>query len=349
MQKVSRRAVLAAGIGVAGVAAAAAGTYGLVEAGILPGKYRLAQVLGECGAAPPPPRGVLPTREDAVFWSAYRKRMVGMVTLIPAAAATSPAPPALSSSLAPPAASSPGTSASPRTADATRGLGVAIALHGLDSSAIGAANLYAPAMTTAGVTRFAVIAVDGGNTYWHRRSDGDDPLGMIIHEVLPRAADRGLAVARIGIIGYSMGGYGALLLAERLGAGSAGSVGLTANGARARPEPTPAAVAAASPAIFGSYQDARAADPGSFDSPSDFARNDVIAGLGGLRGVPAWVACGSSDPFEQTTQLLLSRVGQLTGRPAAGGVQAGCHDEAFWARSAPAGLEFIGRHLPDAS
>jgi hypothetical protein len=350
MQKVSRRAVLTAGIGVAGVAAVAAGGYGLVEAGILPGKYQLAQVLGECGAPPPPPQGALPSWEDAVFWSAYRKRTVRMVTLIPAAATTSPPPPALSASFAasaPPSPSSPQTSTSPPTAAATRGLGVAIALHGLDSNAIGAASLYGPAMTAAGISRFAVIAVDGGNTYWHRRSDGDDPLGMIIHEVLPRAADRGLTVARIGIIGYSMGGYGALLLAERLGAGSAESAGLAANGARARPEPTAGAVAAASPAIFGSYQDARAADPGSFDSSADFARNEVIAGLGGLRGVPAWVTCGSSDPFETATQLVLSRLGQLTGRPPAGGVQAGCHDEAFWARSAPAGLEFIGRHMAD--
>ena len=297
MRRVSRRAVLAAGIG---VAAAAAGSYGLVETGILPGKYQLAQALGECGAVPPPPRGPLPAREDAVFWSAYRNRLVRMVTLIPAAA------------------------------KAARTLGVVIALHGLGSDALGAAGLYAPAMTAAGVTGFAVIAVDGGGTYWHRRADGDDPLGMISHEVLPRAAARGLAVARIGIIGYSMGGYGALLLAERLGA---------------RPDAGVAAVAAASPAIFASYQDARAADPGGFDDPADFARNDVLAGLPALRGVPAWVACGGTDPFEPVTQLLRSRLGELAGSPPAGGIEAGCHDEAFWARSAPAGLRFLALHV----
>lgn len=366
MQQVSRRAVLTAGIGVAGVAAVAAGGYGLVESGILPGKYRLAQVLGECGAAPAPPRGPLPTREDVVFRSAYRKRIVRMVTLIPAAATASQA------TLSAPAPSR-GASA-PNGADEIGGqdgagvaggadraggedaagadpLGVAIALHGLGSSALGAADLYAPAMAAAGITRFAVIAVDGGNTYWHQRSDGDDPLGMIIHEVLPRAAGRGLAVARIGIIGYSMGGYGALLLAERLGAGSARSAGRADSagpGIRARPEAAAAAVAAASPAVFTSYQDARTADPGSFDDPADFADNDVIAGLGGLRGVPAWVTCGSTDPFEPATQALRSGLGKLTGRPPAGGIQAGCHDEAFWARSAPAGLEFLGRHMADA-
>jgi S-formylglutathione hydrolase FrmB len=304
MRRVSRRAVLAAGIG---VAAAAAGSYGLVETGILPGKYQLAQALGECGAVPPPPRGPLPAREDAVFWSAYRNRLVRMVTLIPAAA------------------------------KAARALGVVIALHGLGSDALGAAGLYAPAMTAAGVTGFAVIAVDGGGTYWHRRADGDDPLGMISHEVLPRAAGRGLAVARIGIIGYSMGGYGALLLAERLSAASGGH--------GARQDASAAAVAAASPAIFASYQDARAADPGGFDDPADFARNDVLAALPALRGVPAWVACGGTDPFEPVTQLLRSRLGELAGSPPAGGIEAGCHDEAFWARSAPAGLRFLAWHV----
>src|SRR5215469_10401012 len=265
MRTVSRRAVLAAGIG---AAAAAAGGYGLVEAGILPGKYQLSEALGECGAAPPPPRGPLPAREDAVFWSAYRNRVVRMVTLIPA------------------------------SAKVTRGLGVVIALHGLD---------------------------------------GDDPLGMISHEVLPRAGAQGLAVARIGIIGYSMGGYGALLLAERLGAGSGGR--------GARPGSAVAAVAAASPAIFASFQDAQAADPGGFDDPGDFTRNDVLAGLPALRGVPAWVACGGTDPFEPVTQLLRSRLGELAGSPPAGGIDAGCHDEAFWARSAPSGLRFLARHV----
>src|SRR5215469_2694037 len=304
MRRVSRRSVLAAGLG---VAATAAGGYGLVEAGILPGKYQLARALGQCGAAPPPPRGPLPAWEDAVFWSAYRNRLVRMVTLIPAAATEA------------------------------RALGVVVALHGLGSDAPGAAGLYAPAMTTAGVTRFAVIAVDGGGTYWHQRADGDDPVGMVSHEILPRAAARGLAVARIGIIGYSMGGYGALLLAERLGAGS------SRHGAR--PDSGAAAVAAASPAIFVSYQDARAADPGGFDDPADFARNNVLAGLSALRGVPVWVACGGTDPFEPVTRLLRTRLNEQAGRPPAGGIEAGCHDQAFWSRSAPAGLRFLARHV----
>lgn len=312
MRAVSRRAVLTAAVGVtASGAAVAAGAYGLVEAGVLPGKYRLASILGECGTAPPPPRGPRPGRTETAFLSAYRHRVVQMVTLIPAGAASA------------------------------RGLGVVVALHGLGGDAVTEAGRIAPAMTAAAVSRFAVITVDGGGTYWHRRADGDDPLGMIIHEVLPRAAARGLETGRIGIAGNSMGGYGALLLAERLGAGQGPGQDGSADPGRARA----AAVVAASPAIFGSYPDARAADPHAFDGPADFARNNVFADLPALRRVPAWISCGSSDPFAPITQSLRARLARLTGHPIAGGIEPGCHDNAFWARGLPAELQFLGSHL----
>ena len=251
MRLLSRREVLGACIG---LTAAAASAYGLVEHGLLPGRYRLAEALGQCGAMPAPPAGPEPVREDVTFQSAYRGRAVRMVTLIPAAAAKA-------------------------TAAGRPALGVVVALHGLGGDALAAADLSGPAMDRAGVTRFAVVAADGGDTYWHKRADGDDPLGMIVHEVLPRVAARGFATRRIGIIGYSMGGYGALLLAERLGARPASG-------------PAAAAVAAASPAIFASYPDAVAADSGAFASPGRVRRQRRAdppcgaargSGLGGVR------------------------------------------------------------------
>ncbi len=299
----------------AAAAAVAAGAYGLVEAGALPGKYRLATALGECGSAPPPPAGRAPGRLETTFRSAYRHRTVRMVTLVPAGLASA------------------------------RGLGVVVALHELGGDARTEAGRLATGMASAGVSGFAVITVDGGSTYWHRRADGDDPLGMIISEVLPRAAARGLRTGHIGITGNSMGGYGALLLAERLGAvrGHPGPDPVPAPPGSTRPGA--AAVAAASPAIFSSYADARAADRGAFDSQRDFARNNVFAGLGALRRVPAWVDCGSSDPFAAITAQFRSRLEQLTGHPAPGGIEPGCHDSAFWARGLPAELQFLGRHL----
>jgi S-formylglutathione hydrolase FrmB len=316
---VSRRALLLSGAGV--LAGACAGAYELVQDGTLPGKYFLAGIDGACGSAPPAPAGPLPARRTARFYSAYRRREVEMVTLVPHGI----------TSLA--------------------GLGVVIALHGAGGSAAEMAGLVAPAMTSARVSGFAVICVDGGDTYWHARADGDDPVGMILYEVLPRAKAIGLAARRIGITGLSMGGYGALLIAEQLTApsGPYSSAGIgnppAAPPAGSGPTPAVAAVAALSPAIFASYADAEAASRSAFDSPADFARNDVLTGVDALRRVPTWIACGADDPFQPETSLLLAKLAALTGHRAQPGILSGCHDDAFWARNMPAALSFIASHM----
>jgi S-formylglutathione hydrolase FrmB len=288
-QRISRRAALTAGLGLAAAAGLAAGAYELVQAGDLPGKYRLAQLTGACGAPPPTPARPLPDRRETRFYSAYRRRMVTMVTLIPTGL-----PPG--------------------------GLPVAVVLHGLGADASSAATLVAPALAG---TRLAVITADGGSSYWHRRADGDDPQGMILHEVLPRAAALGLRAGRIGLAGWSMGGYGALLLAERLGAAGA------------------AGVAALAPAAFATYQDARQADRRAFDGPADFARNNLFSQLSALRDVPSYIAVGDDDPFAPIGSELRARLQRLTGQPPRGGIEAGCHDDAFWARHFPDALTFL--------
>jgi hypothetical protein len=295
----SRRAVLAGAAGVVVLAVAGAG-YELVQDGSLPGKYALARLDGACGSPPPAAAGPRPVRRTVSFQSAYRRRQVTMVTLIPARARPGP------------------------------GLRTVIVLHGAGGDAISMAGDAAAAMIAAGVTDFAAITVDGGSTYWHRRADGDDPLGMIEHEVLPRAGAAGLDTGQIGIAGESMGGYGALLLAERLGPARPGG------------PPAAAAVAALSPAVFASYADAIAASRESFDSPADFARNDVRAGAAALREIPAWISVGSDDPFRPQAAALRARLAALTGRPPAGGILPGCHDDAFFGRNLPAALTFAG-------
>lgn len=309
MPRPSRRAVLIGG-GLGLLLAAGGTSYELIQAGTLPGKYALADLDGACGSAPPPPRGALPAGHAVSFYSRYRHRQVQLVTLIPAGAAD------------------PGRGA------AAGALRVLIALHGSGSDAAAMARRVAPAMTGARLTGVAVLCVDGGGTYWHKRADGDDPVGMIVHEVLPRATAAGLVTARVALLGESMGGYGALLLAERF-----------ATAARRSGMPAVAAAAALSPAIFGSYADAVAANHASFDSPADFRAHDVLAGAAALRDVPAWIACGSDDPFEPETADLRARLAELTGRPVAGGILAGCHDDAFWDRNMPAALRFAGAHL----
>jgi S-formylglutathione hydrolase FrmB len=315
----SRRTVLFGGLGLAAIALGATG-YELVQDGALPGKYTLARLDGACGSAPPPPGGRRPTRHVVTFGSAYRHAAVHMVTLVPA------------------------------DASAGSDLGVVLALHGAGNTAAGLAGQVATAMTAAKIATFAVICVDGGNTYWHKRAGGDDPVGMILHEVIPRAAAAGLATRRIGIAGESMGGYGALLLAERIAAAAGTTPPPVTSAAARRPAPASAipavaAVAAMSPAIFATYADARSADKGAFDSQTDFASNDAFAGISALQHVPTWVACGADDPFRPEAALFRARLAALTRHQVPGGIAAGCHDDAFWLRNLPAALRFIGGHL----
>jgi hypothetical protein len=104
-------------------------------------------------------------------------------------------------------------------------------------------------------------------------------------------------------------------------------------------------VAARSPAIFATYANARSADNAAFDSQADFASNHVFAGIGALRHVPTWVACGVDDHFQPEAALFRARLAALTNGEVPGGITAGCHDDAFWLRNLPDALHFIGGHL----
>lgn len=200
-------------------------------------------------------------------------------------------------------------------------------MHGVGADARSLASQLSSAMTAAKITGLVAVTVDGGGTYWHKRADGDDPVGVIVNEVLPRLAAAGHDVSRIAIVGESMGGYGALLIAEQL--------------AHGRPGVT--AVAALSPAIFASYADAAGADRTAFDSPADFARHDVLSGVTALGTVPTWIGCGIDDPLAAETTRLRARLAAISGTEPAGGISPGCHDDAFWARNLPTALAFLAR------
>ena len=97
-----------------------------------------------------------------------------------------------------------------------------VALHGYGNDHTnvlsGLSLQQALAMRIAGnaLPPMAMVAADGGGGYWHAQP-GDDPMGMLVDELIPMCQTLGLGMPphRLGAIGISMGASGALLLAER--------------------------------------------------------------------------------------------------------------------------------------
>jgi S-formylglutathione hydrolase FrmB len=205
-------------------------------------------------------------------------------------------------------------------------LPVALVLHGRggnERSAFDELQLdrYLADAVTDGAPPFALAAIDGGDHgYWHRRADGDDAGAMLLDEFVPLLAARGLTTSRVALFGWSMGGYGALLLAE------------TAGPARI------AAVAADSPALWPSF--AGSAE-GAFDGAADFAAHDVMAGSARLAGVPVRIACGDRDPFYGAVRTFARTVPDLAGTD----FSTGEHTDTFWRRTAPDQLRFLASAL----
>lgn len=194
-----------------------------------------------------------------------------------------------------------------------------IALHGKGSDAAtvmaGGVEQGLAQAVDAGLPPFAVVAVDGGGSYWHRRASGEDSSAMVLDELIPMLGDHGLDTSRVGFIGWSMGGYGALLLGSRLG-----------------PQRT-AAICAVSPALWLS---SGAAAPGAFDGPDDFAANSVF-GLPALGSIPVRIDCGTSDPFYAATKQFIAQLPT----PPAGGFSPGGHDSGYWSSQLPGELTWI--------
>lgn len=172
-----------------------------------------------------------------------------------------------------------------------------IALHGKGADAAqvmaGGVEQGLAQTVAAGLPPFAVVAVDGGGSYWHRRTSGEDSGAMVLDELLPMLSEQGLDTSRVGFLGWSMGGYGALLLGARLG-----------------PART-AAICAVSPALWTS---AGATAPGAFDGADDYAANSVW-GLPEFASIPIRIDCGTSDPFASATRQFIA---QLPTPPAGG-------------------------------
>ncbi len=201
----------------------------------------------------------------------------------------------------------------------TKPLRPVIALHGKGSDAAtvmaGGVEQGLAQAVDAGLPPFAVVAVDGGGSYWHKRASGEDSGAMVLDELIPMLPGHGLDTSRVAFLGWSMGGYGALLLGGRLRS------------------PRTAAICAVSPALWLSSD---AAAPGVFDGPDDFAANSVF-GMPALASIPIRVDCGDSDPFYSATKQFIAQLPN----PPAGGFSPGGHNGEFWSSQLPAELTWM--------
>jgi pimeloyl-ACP methyl ester carboxylesterase len=277
----------------------------LVEHDVLPGKSALDQLDGACDVpavdlasyAQPGPQ------YDGTFYSAARQQVVGYTIAYP-----------------------PGHGRGDR-------LPLVVALHGFGGDHTNALSGMSPAQAVAlkpGGAPMALVTVDGGGGYWNPHS-GDDPQGMLVRELIPRCQRQGLGTGerKVAVMGISMGGYGAILLAEKY------------------PDLI-RAVAAISPAIWTSYAEAKSANAGAYASADAFAQDDAVTHAQALATVPVRVATGDSDPFRPGAQAFARALPRNPGGvPAEIYYGNGCHTSPFFTAQEPASLAFLARHLAD--
>lgn len=207
-------------------------------------------------------------------------------------------------------------------------LPVVISLHGRSAdhrstfTGLHLADAQAHALAQQPARPFALASVDGGDhSYWHARADGTDAGRMVREEFVSLLGDRGLDTSRIGLYGWSMGGYGALLLA--------GKERMPVRG-----------VAVSSPALFTS---AGSTPEGAFDDAGDFSRNDVYGHPEWLAGRRVRLDCGTGDPFHDATVEFRDRLGAVLRRAPVSAFPDGGHTADYWHRMAyPAFLFLAG-------
>jgi enterochelin esterase-like enzyme len=274
----------------------------LVQHGVLPGQHALQVLEGDCSVAQPDLHfAQLGPSYSAQFYSHARRRDVGYTIAYP-----------------------PGHRRGDR-------LPLVVMLHGFGGDHNAGIGGLTPAQTLALQTEsrlrpMAMVTVDGGGRYWNPHPL-DDPLGVVVNELIPlcRRRDLGAPPHRIGVMGISMGGYGALLFAEKY-------------------PRLFRAVAAISPAIWTSYAQAQGVNRGAYASAADFASDDVVTHAQALAGIPVRVASGEEDPFHPGVVALAAALP----RGSVVELSQGCHTNAFFLAQVQPSISFLSRQLAAA-
>lgn len=154
---------------------------------------------------------------------------------------------------------------------------VVVVLHGKGGDASHAFRIL-NLQEHANAARLTLASVDGGDYYWHARRAGVDTGAMVIEDFLPLVQRETGYAGKVAFLGWSMGGYGSLLLASQLG---------------------PEKVFAVVPESAALWTEPGLSAPGAFDDREDFEAHDVFDGSRTkvLATIPVRLDCGRSDPF----------------------------------------------------
>ena len=173
--------------------------------------------------------------------------------------------------------------------------GTVIVLHGKTDSA----RVAFDGLDLAGLARstgYALAAIDGASTYWTSYG-GVDTASMVTDDFIPVLASKGLPVDRVALTGYSMGGLGALHIAQQLGAQRV------------------SAVLPMSAAVW----------EGGHPGAEGQAQAQVRADAGKLAGIPVRIVSGTDDDLTEPNKTLAALI-----PGAATSWTPGAHDFAYW-------------------
>lgn len=203
-------------------------------------------------------------------------------------------------------------------------LPVCLMLHGRGGTARGFIDFGMPRVLAAavrdGVPPFAIAAVDCGEHYFVPQGS-DDPLGMLLNEVPGWLTARGLDATSMAALGISMGSSGALTLA--------------------RQRHDLRAVAAASPAVFRRWSDAKKRN--AFASERQWQDYEPLRHTADFAGIPLGVWCGTEDPFVDSARELITKT-----HPEVHSITRGEHAAGYWLHVLPDMMRFVGKHLSSA-
>jgi S-formylglutathione hydrolase FrmB len=197
-------------------------------------------------------------------------------------------------------------------------LPVCLVLHGRGNSAQGMVPLGLPQFLTAairaGMPPVALVAVDGGDSYWIANTSSDDPQRMLTQELPGWLASLGLSDIPSTVLGISMGCFGALVYARKA---------------------PPRRVALLSPALFQNWTDASGVRV--FADQAHWAEYEPLQHISELsHDMSLGVWCGREDPFFVAATRLAADT-----RPAIASFPHGEHNDGFWRRVLPDAISFL--------